>query len=128
MVRAGFRAAAVIGCCIVIGGCGGPSTPRDQDVYHEASLRPGSVPADDEAERELLGRLPSLAAHEQLELGERQYVLLESYTSASGRRCTPVRVRGDGGDITRVACESDGAWVFVPDVFGGADPFAAGGP
>ena len=126
----GSRHAAVIGLCSVLAGCGGRAIPRDQDVYHEPSLRPGSVPAESEGERQLLAQLPSLAANEPVQLGDRVYLPLDSYTSASGRRCTPVRVSGGGRDQTRVACESDDAWVFVPDVFGGDDPFAgtAGAP
>lgn len=123
-MRAAPGRAALIGLCSALAACGGRAIPRDQDVYHEASLRPGTVPAESDAERELLARLPSLAANEPVQLGDRVYLPLESYASASGRRCTPVRVRGAGREQTRVACESDGAWVFVPDVFGGEDPFA----
>ena len=129
-MRARCGHAALIGLCSVLAGCSGRALPSDEDVYHEASLRPGSVPAESDAERQLLTRLPSLAANEPVQLGDQIYLPLDSYTSASGRRCTPVRVRSGGGERTRVACESDDAWVFVPDVFGGDDPFAgtAGAP
>jgi hypothetical protein len=106
----------------------GPSLPREQDIYHHASLRPGAVPAQGDAERELLERLPSLAVNEPVRLGDHTFVPLPAYASASGRTCTPVRVSGGGHELTRVACEQDGAWTFVPDIFdGGEDPFASEG-
>ncbi|MDQ3034646.1 MAG: hypothetical protein M3Y87_19710 [Myxococcota bacterium] len=122
---ASSRRAVLIGLCTALAACGGRAVPRDQDVYHEPSLRPGTVPADGEAERELLTRLP-LPANEPVRLGDRVFVPLATYASASGRFCTPVLVRGEGPDRTRIACESGDGWVFVPDVFGGDDPFAGG--
>jgi hypothetical protein len=106
----------------IAAGCGGRPIPRDEDVYHEAALRPGEVPPVTEGERELLARLPELAADQSVHIGDREYVPLASYASASGRRCTPIR---EAGTVirTRIACESDAGWVFVPEVFGGDDPF-----
>lgn len=103
----------------------GPSLPREQDIYHEASLRPGSVLARSDAERELLERLPTLPVNEPVRLGDRTYVPMPAYPSASGRTCTPVHESAPGHQLLRVACDQDGQWVFVPDVFGGEDPFAA---
>lgn len=125
---------AGIGLSLVLLGVGlgacGASPPRDEDVYHESSLRPGTVPAETDAERELLERLPSLTENESVRLGDHTFVILAGYASASGRRCAPVREQTGTGDRTRVACETATGWTFVPDVFGGDDPFAvtAGSP
>ncbi len=134
-MRARAGHAASVGFCSVlalmvsgIAGCGGPGPARDQDVYHEASLRPGSVPADGDAERQLLDELPNLAANQPVRYGDRVFIPLDSYTSATGRRCAPIRETRVGGERTRVACEGADAWVFVPDVFGGDDPFDATAP
>ncbi|WP_169791639.1 hypothetical protein [Sandaracinus amylolyticus] len=114
------RHAAVLGVALALAACGGAPV-RDEDVYHEASLRPGVLPADD-ADRELLARLPESAADQPLEVGGRVFVPRAAYATASGRRCAPVV---EQGARTRLACESAAGWVFVPDVFGGDDPFAA---
>lgn len=112
--------AAAWGVALVLSGCGGADV-RDEDVYHEASLRPGIVPAESEVDRNLLARLPSSVADEAVHVGDRVFVLHAAYASASGRRCVLV---SEHGGSTRVACEAQQGWVFVPDVFGGHDPFA----
>lgn len=101
----------------------GPSIPREQDIYHQDSLRPGAVPAHSEAERELLAQLGTSGENTTVQAGDQTFVVLTGYASASGRRC--VRLQQTGGGRLRVACERDGTWTFVPDVFDGEDPFAS---
>lgn len=117
-LAAGAVAASLLAAC-------GASPPREEDVYHESSLRPGTVAAETDAERELLARFPGLTENETVRLGDHTFVVLAGYASASGRRCVPVREQSSAGDRTRVACETEAGWTFVPDVFGGDDPFAA---
>ena len=105
--------------CVGLAGCGAAPV-RDEDVFHEPALRPGVVPPASEAERELLSRLASLEPDREVRIGDHVFVPRARYAAASGRACMRIEVAGDGA---RVACEDDGAWVFVPDVFGGDDPF-----
>lgn len=126
-MRLSLRYAVLFGFCGVVCACGA-HTVREEDVFHEPALRAGSVPAVSDDERGLLERLSSLSASEEpLPFGDRTYRVIGFYMSAGGRRCASLRESStsDPRERTRVACEEHGTWAFVPDVFGGADPFAA---
>jgi hypothetical protein len=126
-MRVSRRHAVLFGFCGVLGACSA-RVVREEDVFHEPALRASSVPAESEGERELLSRLSSLAASDEpMRFGDRVYRVIGFYMSASGRHCASLRESSssDPRERTRVACEEHGAWAFVPDVFGGADPFAA---
>lgn len=119
-----LRLSALLGVTgLLASGCGA-SRPRPEDVFHDPALRRSSV-ATDELEQTLLARLPHPAPGEPLTIGGRVFVPGTVYRAASGSLCQPVRVAVSSGDHARLACESDeGPWVFVPDVFGGDDPFS----
>lgn len=125
-MRSSLQYAAFLGFCGVFGACGA-HVVRDEDVFHEPGLRAGNVTPESDDERELLARLSSLPPNrEPVRFGERTYRVMAFYTSASGRHCSSLRESSprDARERTRVACEEDGAWVFVPDIFGGVDPFS----
>lgn len=93
-------------------GCGA-SEPRESDIYHDPALRPGTVDAASDAERQLLARLSEDEIASPLSLGGRSYAVAATYDAASDRRCREIR----DGDEPRLACEEpDGSWVFVPNI------------
>ncbi|HHH28714.1 MAG TPA: hypothetical protein ENK57_10275 [Polyangiaceae bacterium] len=88
--------------------CGGP--PSERDIFHDPALRPGSVEAASEEERQVLRRIDG--ATSTIEVGGQTYSLEPPYYAASGRRCRGVL----GGSGRRLACDSPSGWVFVPDL------------
>ena len=95
-----------------VSGCGA-SEPRESDIYYDPALRPGTVAAASEAERQLLARLSEDEIASPLVLGGSSYAVAPPYHAASERRCR--EIIGDGE--SRLACEEpDGSWVFVPNI------------
>lgn len=122
-----FRLSALVSVTgLLASGCGA-SRPRPEDVFHDPALRRSSLVLEaDEIDRTLLSRLPHPAPGEAITIDGRVFVPGRAYRAASGALCQPVQVmQSSRGASSRLACESEGGpWVFVPDVFGGDDPFA----
>lgn len=90
----------------------GAGAPREADIYHDPALRPGSVAAADDAERQLLAQLADAEGAAEVA----GFSVDAPFHSASGRRCRGVRRAAE----RRLACErTDGAWSFVPNVLRG---------
>ncbi|UJR86896.1 hypothetical protein [Sandaracinus amylolyticus] len=122
-MRLELRHHALIALSLALAACGGAPV-RDEDVFHEPGLRAGSVPARDDVERELLAVIATAPPEQPIEVRGRTFVAHAAYASASGRLCTWVDEPRATSAPTRLACEGGDGWVFVPDVFGGDDPFA----
>lgn len=114
--RDGIGAAACAAALYALTSACAGSTPSESTIYHDPALRPGAIAATSSEERELLDRLAASPEPQTIDVNGSTFVLEPEYTAASGRRCRGVR----SGERTRLACDADGGWVFVPDVFDGA--------
>lgn len=118
MGRSVARVAALL-CALVAGwGCGGSQPPSDEQIWYEASLRPSHLEPTSEQERTLLSRLDSLPSGEPVTVDGGTYVVEAPYYAASGRRCRTLRAAGGTESLgSRLACEGEGGWYFVPNPF-----------
>lgn len=114
----------------VLGAACGGGPPSANQIWHEASLRPGEVSPETHGEREFLIRLADVPAGQPVAFGSQVFVADAPYFAASGRTCRPVTVRPrepDGQVDFRLACEERDGWVFVPDPFADAAVRVASG-
>jgi len=100
-------------------GCGGsPHQPTARADYAPL-MQPGTREPTDEAERELLGKLDTLAPDVEARLDGSIVLAGAPYDAASGRVCRRISLRpAKGGAPPRyhLVCKVEGAWAFVPDV------------
>lgn len=94
----------------------GASEPREEDIFHQAALRPTFLEPTSDAERQLLSALQENPAEGSLDVAGVSYLLGETYDAASGRRCRSVAQDRD----RKLACESDDGWRFVPGLDDGS--------
>ena len=112
-----FRARLAFVCCglgvwmAVSTGCGS-SPPRAEDIYHDPALRPGEVDAADDLESAILAQLSAEPGAGRVEIAGREVVLGATFHAASGHRCR----EASHGSSTRLACERESGWVYVPQV------------
>ena len=119
LIGAGARALLTLGAVALLGGCGA-STPRESDIFYDPSLRAGRVEPATEAERQLLAGLDTAPDSQPLTFGGETFLAGAAYDAASGQRCRAIEAAG----VTRLACESDGQWAFVPEIVRRAPPGA----
>lgn len=92
--------------------------------------RPSAVEPADDAEREILRRLPELAQGQPMVVAGQSVVVDAAYPAASGRTCRSLRIGAHAAGTgqsngqaagesmqERLACREDGDWFFVPPVF-----------
>jgi hypothetical protein len=109
-------------CALLLASLGCTSQPRAEprDVA-DATDTGRTLPAHTQLEQALLRALPTLPNGQPRQVAGATIVADAQYTAASGRTCRPVSIQASGKSLARLACHADGAWYFVPDVFGTAD-------
>lgn len=105
----------IAGLSLLATGCGA-SEPREEDIFHDPSLRASHVQPADDTERAVLRELAGHPGEEAVEVGGQTVRLERPYHAASGRRCRAVAL----GEARRLACEYPEGWAFVPSV--GTEP------
>jgi hypothetical protein len=73
-------------------------------------LAPSTLEATSPAEAAVLARAPELPVGEPVEVSGLHVVAQAPYSAASGRLCRELQLN----EQLRLACSSDGGWVFVP--------------
>jgi hypothetical protein len=73
-------------------------------------LAPSTLEATSPAEAAVLARAPQLPVGEPVDVSGLRVVAAAPYSAASGRLCRELQL----DDQLRLACSSDGGWVFVP--------------
>jgi hypothetical protein len=101
-------------------GCGSQPSAEPRDVA-DATDTGRALPAHTRLEQALLRALPTLPSGQPRQIAGSTIVAEAPYTAASGRTCRPVSIQENGKSLARLACQRDGAWYFVPDVFGAAE-------
>lgn len=102
---------AILGLlCLGVPACGA-AEPREADIFHDSALRPSVVQPASDAERAVLSSLAEDPQSDELAVSGQVFRLEPTYYAASGRRCRRVV-----GPTTRLACETDEGWAFVPEL------------
>jgi hypothetical protein len=90
---------------------GSPLAPaRPPAAAWSPELAPSTLEATSPAEAAVLARAPQLPVGEPVDVSGLRVVAAAPYSAASGRLCRELQL----DDQLRLACSSDGGWVFVP--------------
>ena len=91
---------------MLVGGCAGaPPVAAFSPELAPSTLAPSSA-----AEREVLRQVPDLPVGQPVTVSGLQVVAFAPYSAASGRTCRELRL----DEQSRLACDGEGGWVFVP--------------
>lgn len=98
-------------------GCGA-GTPQYRPTVPPPAASAGVAAPDSPIAAEILKRLDELPDEASLQTGAGPAYAGTPYTSASGRKCRPIRLpAGPDGKVEQVlACRDQAAWFYVPQV------------
>lgn len=117
--RIGFGVAV---CALLLAPLSCSSQPQTEprDVA-DANDTGRALPAHTRLEQALLRALPSLPSGRPRQIEGATVMAEAAYTAASGRTCRTLSIQANGKARSRLACHAEGAWYFVPDVFGATE-------